>query len=364
MKHKCFNRVLRVLIIVILTLGALTALVSCNGRSWQEKFDTSLPTLDEKDGWVQTMNDDFSKFSSIEEVYEKTNWGPVVHKKRKTEYWCEEMVTFDKEEGAVVIKSIKTDDHICDICETKSGIFTSGIETVKVNGDKREESFAQAFGYFEAEVKVPTAEGMWSAFWLQSSAVGKIGSDGKDGTEIDVYESSFVKNNPTKTGNALHWDAYDPPYYKCVDHVTDVKKNLYDGEYHKYSLLWTPEYYVFYVDGEAVWATDAGGVSKVPEYLRLTVEIRDGKIGPYGQTLGRFENHDDGSTDFAIKNVSVWQNDSYKESIRANSDYKDMKGTYQTLITVAVVLGVAIVIVVIGIVCAAVVAKKRKKQSV
>jgi len=104
---------------------------------------------------------------------------------------------------------------------------------------------------------------------------------GEDGTEIDIYESSFVKENPMKTGNALHCDAHAPLFCRSGGNVTDVKKNLYDGEYHKYSFLWTSEYYVFYVDGEAVWASDAGGVSKAPEYLRLTVEIRDGKIGPY-----------------------------------------------------------------------------------
>jgi|GEM_PF-4816440 len=46
-----------------------------------------------------------------------------------------------------------------------------------------------------------------------------------------------------------------PPFFcRSGGNVTDVKKNLYDGEYHKYSFLWTSEYYVFYVDGEAVWA--------------------------------------------------------------------------------------------------------------
>ncbi len=143
MKRIDFKRITTVVTVTILMLVTLASFASCGNKSWQDEFDTSLPTFDAKDGWIQTMNDDFSKFSSIEEVYEKTDWGPVVHKKRKTEYWCDEMVTFDKEEGAVVIRSIKTDDHNCDICEEKNGIFTGGIETVKVNGDKREESFSQ-----------------------------------------------------------------------------------------------------------------------------------------------------------------------------------------------------------------------------
>ena len=47
--------------------------------------------------------------------------------------------------------------------------------------------------------------------------------------------------------------------------------------FHDYALLWTPEEYVFYVDGKEVWLTKAGGVSQVPEYLKLTKEI--GKWG-------------------------------------------------------------------------------------
>jgi beta-glucanase (GH16 family) len=43
--------------------------------------------------------------------------------------------------------------------------------------------------------------------------------------------------------------------------------------FHDYGLLWTKEEYVFYVDGKEVWRTKAGGVSQVPEYLKLTEEI-------------------------------------------------------------------------------------------
>ena len=43
--------------------------------------------------------------------------------------------------------------------------------------------------------------------------------------------------------------------------------------FHDYGLLWMPEEYVFYVDGREIWRTQAGGVSQVPEYLKLTDEI-------------------------------------------------------------------------------------------
>lgn len=185
---------------------------------------------------------------------------------------------------------------------------------------------------------------MWSAFWLQSDYVGKVGHQGKDGTEIDVYESSFGRENPTQTGQALHYDAYDAPWYRSKGSVADVGYNLYDGQEHTYALKWTPEEYVFYVDGKAVWASNYGGVSTVPEVLRLTVEIRPDAWGPYGQQLGAFENHSDGTNDFIIKEVKAYQNNSYVGSVKSDDDYKDMEKTFIGLIAAASAVGAAALI--------------------
>lgn len=344
------RRFLTAAILVVIVLSAFF-LFACSGS----RYDKSLPSLSAEDGWQLTLDTDFSRFSSIEEVYATTPWSPSPHGLRKTEYWCDQSVSLDVENGAVIISSTIEEDHDCDVCGVTAGIFTGGIETRVTETNA---GFSQAFGYFETVVKVPDAPGMWSAFWLQTDDVGKIGNRGKDGTEIDVYESSFHQKNRTKTGNALHYDAYEAPWYHCVDNVTDVGYNLYDGEYHKYALLWTPEYYVFYVDDVAVWATAAGGVSRVEEFLRLTVEIRDTTYGPYGQKLGTFENRDDGSTDFCIKSVRVWQKEDYKAYVQSPDDFKDLTATYIAIMTVGLAVGAALV----AVAAVAVVKAIRKKK--
>ena len=49
--------------------------------------------------------------------------------------------------------------------------------------------FEHAFGYWEARVRCFTTPGMWSAFWIQSSNLGKpIGYVERAGAEIDVIE--------------------------------------------------------------------------------------------------------------------------------------------------------------------------------
>ncbi|MGN0771349.1 MAG: family 16 glycosylhydrolase [Christensenellales bacterium] len=335
---KTTNIILTVLLVVCMFLPVLTA---CDNQ----KYDDTLPSLKESDGWHMTLYTDFSQFATLEEVYTTTPWSPSPHGLRKTEYWCDQSISLQN--GTLVVSSAIEDDHVCDVCGVSSGVFTGGIET---RATENNSGFEQAFGYFETVVKVPDAPGMWSAFWLQSSGATKIGNQGKDGTEIDVYESSFHQLNRTCTGNALHYDAYDTIWYRCVDNVTDVGYDLYDGQYHKYALLWTPQYYVFYVDDAPIWTTDAGGVSQVNEFLRLTVEIRDTSYGPYGQKIGSFENRTDGSTDFCIKSVTVWQNDEFVSHIQSADDFSDCQQAYNIAIAVAIILTVALVVALVVVV--------------
>lgn len=337
-------------LVLALTVFAAAALAAC----WQDKYETAKPSLAASDGWLLTYSDEFKDYSSIEEVYEKTAWSSVEHGPRRSGHWCDQTVELDTSESAVVVRSYLAEDHECDVCP-EEGLFSGGIWT--------RGTFTQAFGYFEATVKVPVGSGIWSAFWLQNNGTGKIGNKGEDGTEIDIYESSFVEKNRTKTGNALHYDAYSAPWYHYGDHVADVGYDLYDGQYHTYSLLWTPEYYVFYVDGQPVWATDYAGVSKVPECMMLTVEADPGKIGPYGQKLGEFENREDGGNDFYIKSVNVWQNSDYEQYIRSDDDFADKRDIYERNAVIGGVCGGVVLAALIAGVGVAVYKRKKAKAN-
>ena len=45
--------------------------------------------------------------------------------------------------------------------------------------------------------------------------------------------------------------------------------------FHTFGLWWKPDEYVFYVNGKETRKTNAGGVSQVPEYVKLSDEIGD-----------------------------------------------------------------------------------------
>jgi hypothetical protein len=309
------------IIAVVVTLVLGLALLTACGKKDLDISKYAYPDLS-AEGWAVTMDVDFATISNMEELNDNY-WFPSKHGLRSYEYWCPDMIEFRTGE-ALVINSIKSADHVCStgICP-ENGVFTSGIETRRETADGYDNVFEQAYGFFEAEVQVPTGTGMWSAFWLQSDGTNKVGNYGRDGSEIDIYESSFLQDRNRRlaendlsscTGHAIHYDAgktYESAFYRSYGKVPTLKGiDLYSG-YHKYALLWTPNEYVFFVDGIPTWATSYGGVSQVAEVLRLTVEIRTGVKGPYGQDIGEFENRDDGSNEFKIKSVRIWQSSNY-----------------------------------------------------
>lgn len=301
--------------------------------SWKTRgFDTSVPVLGE-DGWYMVFEDNFDGTAlnegiSFGEKYEggREIWTTSPHAIRWESndpeipeqgcWWCPNMV--EVKDGNAVIHSRYEENHQCGGDCPAKGRFTSGIETRRINGDgannkgnSDELLFSQAFGYFETRVKVPDADGLWSAFWLQSSNMRKISNAGLDGTEMDVFESAFRKNGISRMGHALIWNGYGADCDSDT-HIVNLQQSLYDGEYHTFALKWTPEYYVFYIDGEATWATTGGGVSKVKEFLRLTVEIDAGDgWGPHSQEIGLFDTASD--SEFLVDYVKVWQNENYAQ---------------------------------------------------
>jgi len=68
-------------------------------------------------------------------------------------------------------------------------------------------------------------------------------------------------------------------------------------------------------------ATNAGGVCKVPEFLRFTNEIDAGDgWGPHGQKIGQFTH--DSEAAMEVEYIRVYQNVKYESSIAPSKDGK------------------------------------------
>ncbi|MBQ3027723.1 MAG: glycoside hydrolase family 16 protein, partial [Lachnospiraceae bacterium] len=130
--------------------------------------------------------------------------------------------------------------------------------------------FTQTYGYFETRCTLNTVPGYWMAFWLMGETVSNENGSGVDGTEIDIMETAYFGQ---AINHALHWDGYGANH-KSIGKKT-FNSEVYDGEYHTFSLLWTETEYIFFIDGEETWRTsaeEAGGICEAPLYLKLTTE--------------------------------------------------------------------------------------------
>ena len=211
----------------------------------ESNHEDRLPAPTEGKQWKLVWHDEFDG-STLDE----SKWETPPDGRRRDAWWMREAVSLDGK-GHLVIRTFKKGDRYIDGCARTRG------------------RFEHAFGYYVARVKLQKQPGHWSAFWLYNTSEGKIGNQGRDGSEIDIMEKPWLDD---RVNHAIHWDGYGKEH-RSAGKVSRVP-NLMQG-FHDYSLLWTPTEYVFYIDGKETWRTKAGGVCQVPLYIKLSDEVGD-----------------------------------------------------------------------------------------
>ncbi|MGN0666224.1 MAG: family 16 glycosylhydrolase [Huintestinicola sp.] len=182
-------------------------------------------------------------------------WERCPEQKRQdlNNYWDDDMSYLDGEGNLIIGMEYDSElDH-----------FNSGA--VRSKG-----RFEQAYGYYEIRCTINTVPGYWTAFWLMNDCVMSESNGGKDGTEIDIFESPYCDKK--KIQHTLNWDGYGV-MHKALGNVVDA--DVYDGEYHTFALLWTEEEYVYYIDGKETWRTDAEkarGTCEKPLFVKISAE--------------------------------------------------------------------------------------------
>lgn len=216
-------------------------------------------TPKEPDGQTVTVNGKTCVLSFEDsfdgDSLDETKWERCPEWKRQdlNNYWDDSMSYLDGEGNLIIETSY----------DEKNDRVLSGA--VRTKG-----KFEQAYGYFEIRCTVNTVPGYWTAFWLMGETVNDETGGGRNGTEIDIMETPFFREK--KVQNTLNWDGYGVRH-KSSGNVS--KTDVYDGEYHTFSLLWTEKEYVFYIDGRESWRTDAAeakGTCQVPLYVKITAE--------------------------------------------------------------------------------------------
>lgn len=168
--------------------------------------------------------------------------------------------------------------------------------------------FEQKYGYFEVRCKLPKGQGLWSAFWMFASGVGNIDGSGRDGSEIDIFESPYF-NETGRMHNAItsniHFDGYGEAH-QGTNVGKFTAKNPYD-EFNTYGVEWNEKEYIFYINGVETSRSSFGGVSQVPEFLILSIEI-DGDNGvPSSGWSGDIKANEFLPSQFEIDYVKAYQ---------------------------------------------------------
>lgn len=137
-------------------------------------------------------------------------------------------------------------------------------------------SFTQVGGYFETRCILPKGTGLWSAFWLFGHGIGQIGNEGRDGTEIDVFESPYFGKKGlyhNAVASNLHYDGYGEFHkQKNICRTLMYANNPYE-EYNTYAVEWSKTEYTIYINGVKAGSSSFGGVSEGEEWLLLSVEV-------------------------------------------------------------------------------------------
>ena len=221
-----------------------------------QKLDTSKFTL--------TFSDEF------EGELDRSVWSGHYQYGRTTEarkgsYWNQYLAY--TEDGNLVIPVTYLSEGMGG---TGAGWYTAGIDT---DSDAKN-GFSQKFGYFECRCILPEGADVWSAFWLMNDGVYEADGSGRDGTEIDIFESNcYGERVSASITSNLHFDGYGDAHQKLGARQFILKNNPYE-EYNTYGLEWNENEYIFYINGVETFRTDFGGVSQNEEYLILSVEMR------------------------------------------------------------------------------------------
>ncbi len=184
---------------------------------------------------------------------------------RKGSYWNQYLA--ETKDGNLIIPVVYLENGMGG---KGAGWYSAGIDT----DSDAPNGFSQKFGYFECRCILPKGADIWSAFWLMNSGVFDEDGSGRDGTEIDIFESDcygdFMENSVTSN---LHFDGYGDAHQKHGAKKFLTGNNPYE-EFNTYGLEWNENEYIFYINGVETFRTSFGGVSQNEEYLILSVEMK------------------------------------------------------------------------------------------
>ena len=151
-------------------------------------------------------------------------------------------------------------------------------------------TFAQAYGRFEARIKMPWGPGIWPAFWMLGNNIDQVPWP-KCG-EIDIME--YRGQEP----NLVHGSVHGPGYSGAgaITKSFGFTNDRFDVDFHVFAVEWGEDYIDYYVDNnlyQRLKPKDLPGewVYNQPFFILLNVAVGGNYVGfptsqtPFPQTM-------------------------------------------------------------------------------
>jgi beta-glucanase (GH16 family) len=146
-----------------------------------------------------------------------------------------------------------------------------------------ETSFTFTYGVAAARVKFQKPRGMHGAFWMQAPTFGAVPGDAKQsGSEIDAVEYFGSTYPDGGLASLTYYRDKDGNSAKIGGMQADATNALEKGDawwkkYHVFSVEWTPDAYVFRIDGRETFR-QTENISGMPEFLVLSLLSSDWEL--------------------------------------------------------------------------------------
>ena len=117
--------------------------------------------------------------------------------------------------------------------------------------------FSFRYGKISARIKLPYSEGIWPAFWMLGANIDENGGDTPwpQCGEVDILELYGSKDDAAIEVNAHYADStgqHDQMHAKAYK----LKEGIFADDFHVFELEWTPNEFIWYVDGNKVAGLD------------------------------------------------------------------------------------------------------------
>ncbi|HZJ78511.1 MAG TPA: glycoside hydrolase family 16 protein [Clostridia bacterium] len=260
------KRIIAALLIVFEAFGALVFSLPQTPRGQVLDYDA----------WELVWEDEFEGTT-----LDTTSWCSAGDGLRRGGYW--DINKAFVQDGNLILRTEYEEDG-----RFGAGWYSGAIETRELKQWK--------YGYFECRCICPAGEGLWAAFWTFSHGVGSIDGSGRDGAEIDIFESPYYGYpNLLKrkaVSSTIHFDGYGEDHQSITLGSYKVP-NLYT-KYNTFGVEWNENECIFYVNGVETDRITGNAIPQVEEWLMLTVEVNGNHAIPGANKDGEVVDSDNG----------------------------------------------------------------------